>query len=268
MGAARTLLFGMVILIVPPIEAYSQVAATPEQKAQLAPTGSLRVGLLLVPQLATKNQQTGKVSGMGDELGRELARALDVPYQPVVFDKPPALVDQLRHGSVDVTFLVPTPERVEALDFGPQFMELETTYLVPDRSSITDAAQIDQPDRKIVIYDRSAEYNVLSKTLKQATLVPVPIGASVQAIELLKSAQADAFSAIHHVLYLIQPSLPGSRIIPGSYMNVPIAIAVAKGYPAAADFARRFIESAKTSGLVRTLIERTDLHGAIVSPIS
>jgi polar amino acid transport system substrate-binding protein len=63
-----------------------------------------------------------------------------------------------------------------------------------------------------------------------------------------------------------QPALPGSRILPGSYFNVPVAVAVAKDRPpAVAEAARRFVEEAKASGFVQQAIERAGVPGVVVA---
>jgi hypothetical protein len=67
------------------------------------------------------------------------------------------------------------------------------------------------------------------------------------------------------MLAAVQGGLPGSRILPGSYFNVPIAIGVAKGRPAAvADFARTFAEDVKLSGFVQQSIVRNAVSGVAV----
>ena len=60
-------------------------------------------------------------------------------------------------------------------------------------------------------------------------MIPVPVETPKPAIELLAAGQADVFSHVVPMLATAQPSLPGSRILPGSYYNVPVAI----GYPKA-----------------------------------
>ena len=60
-------------------------------------------------------------------------------------------------------------------------------------------------------------------------MIPVPVETPKPAIELLAAGQADVFSHVVPMLATAQPSLPGSRILPGSYYNVPFAI----GYPKA-----------------------------------
>ena len=58
---------------------------------------------------------------------------------------------------------------------------------------------------------------------------------------MLNAGEADAFSHVAPMLAAVQGGPAGSRILAGSYFNVPIAIGVAKGRPpAVADFARTF----------------------------
>ena len=59
-------------------------SATPEQKAQLAPTGKLRAAVVTIPFLAKKDA-SGEVTGVAADLGAEMARALGVPYEPTVY---------------------------------------------------------------------------------------------------------------------------------------------------------------------------------------
>ena len=63
-------------------------SATPEQKAQLAPTGALRAAIVTIPFLAKKDA-SGAVTGVAPDLGAEMARALGVPYQPTVYQRHP-----------------------------------------------------------------------------------------------------------------------------------------------------------------------------------
>ena len=85
---------------------------------------------------------------------------------------------------------------------------------------------------------------------------------------MLKAGEADAFSHVAPMLAAVQGDLPGARMLPGSYFNVPIAIGVAKGRPAAvADFARTFAEHAKHSGLLPQAIARHGVTGVTVGDI-
>ena len=118
---------------------------------------------------------------------------------------------------------------------------------------------------RIAVPAKSAQEAHLTKTIKAATLLPVPAENPRQAIDMLKAGEADAFSHVAPMLAAVQGELPGSRILPGSYFNVPIAIGVAKGRPpAVADFARTFVEHAKHSGIVLQAIAGNAVTGVTV----
>ena len=67
---------------------------TPEARQALAPTGKLRVGLQLgSPHNAIRDAASGEMKGVGHDLGRELARRLGVPFEPITYPSVGALLD-------------------------------------------------------------------------------------------------------------------------------------------------------------------------------
>src|SRR2546428_55152 len=81
---------------------------------------------------------------------------------------------------------------------------------------------------------RSAQGEHLEKIITKAAMLRVPVETTKPATDLIAAGQADAFSHVVPMLAKAQPTLPGSRILPGSYYDVPIAIGYPKGSPAAA----------------------------------
>jgi polar amino acid transport system substrate-binding protein len=232
--------------------------------SQLAPTGTLRVAVWLVPYFA--RVQAGGLSGIVPDLAAELAQRIGANLDLVKFENPARILAAFRDGSLDVTFLGITAERAEAIEFGPIVFEIQTTYLVPAASTIASIAEIDRAGMRIAVPAKSAQEAHLTKTLTAATLLPVPAETPQRAIDMLKAGEADAFSHVAPMLAAVQGNLPGSRILPGSYFNVPIAIGVAKGRPpAVADFARTFVEHAKHSGILLQAIARNAVTGVTVA---
>ena len=87
------------------------------------------------------------------------------------------------------------------------------------------------------------------------------------AVEKLAAGDADAFSHVVPMLVSAQRMMPGSRILPGSYYNVPIAIGYAKERPAAVrDFAAQFANEVTRSGFVQQSLERAgdSVKGVVV----
>ena len=231
--------------------------------SQIAPTGQLRAALVTIPFLAKQDHASGQLKGVAPDLAEEFAQRLGVPLEPMPFDSPNGGIAALRAGAADITFLAPTPERVALIDFGPAFMEMEMTLIVPGSSPIGTLAQADQPGRRIVAYERTAVEEMLKKKMAKATIVRVPIFGYKRAFALIKSGKADAFADLRDALLSYQPELPGSRILPGSYGSNALAIGYAKDRPATAAFVKEFTTSVIASGFVTRAIEKAGVHGAV-----
>jgi polar amino acid transport system substrate-binding protein len=228
--------------------------------SQLAPTGTLRVAVWMVPYFARTHD--GSLTGIIPDLAVELARRAGVPLELVTFENPARIIAAFQDGALDVTFLGITVERAEAIDFGPVVFEIQTTYLVPSTSKITSIAEIDRVGVRIAVPAPSAQDAHLRKTIAAAELLPIAPEAPQRAIEMLRAGEADAFSHVAPMLAAVQGELPGARILAGSYFNVPIAIGVPKGRPGVvAEFARTFVEQAKHSDLLRQILARNAVTG-------
>jgi polar amino acid transport system substrate-binding protein len=226
-----------------------------ETAKQFAPTGKLRVGTLMLSYFAV--EEDGQLKGWSPDLGIELARRLGVPYEIVPIHNPADTIELFKSGKIDVTFIGITKDRAAAFDFGPVLIGLRTTFLVPASSPIQSIPEIDQPGIRIVVPARSAQGEHLEKIIKNATMVRVPVETTRPATDLIASGQADAFSHVVPMLVNARTALPGSRVLPGSYYDVPIAIGYPKGSPRAmVEYANAFVADMKASGFAQKAIER------------
>jgi polar amino acid transport system substrate-binding protein len=255
------------IMLGMPATVQAQPAPTPELIQQLAPSGRLRVGVLMVSYFAVEDAASRRLKGIVPDLGEELARRINVPADLIPFANPPKMLEAFRRGEIDVTFIGITADRAELIEFGPVVLDLQTTYLVPASSRIHSIAEIDQPGLRILVPQRSAQEAHLKKTITKATMISVAVETPRLAVDQLKAGQADAFSHVVPMLVSAQADLPDSRILPGSYYNVPIAIGVAKNRaPSALEYCRRFTDEVKKSGFVQGAIERAGVKGVVVGP--
>src|SRR5690242_21677897 len=77
-------------------------APTPEARQALAPTGKLRVGLQLgSPHNVIRDSASGEMKGVGFDLGKELARRIDVPFEPVLYPSVGVLLEGGKSGAWD-----------------------------------------------------------------------------------------------------------------------------------------------------------------------
>jgi len=220
-------------------------------RADLAPAGKLRAGVNYGNFiLATKDQTTGKSSGVAIDLLHDLARRLGAAPVIVAYDSVAVMGDAAPDNVWDIAFLGSDPQRERLMSFTPAYLEIDATYLVSGASSLRAAAEVDREKVRIAAPARANFELFLSRNLKHAELVSAQ--GSDAAFDLLASGKVDA--------------LAGSRVLDGRFMGVQQSIAVPKGRDAGLAYLRRVVEEAKASGLVARAIERIGVRGVSVAP--
>jgi polar amino acid transport system substrate-binding protein len=239
--------------------------STSAARAELAPTGTLRVALNMSNFLLTaKDPQTGEPGGIAADLGRELGRRLGVPVTLLPYPNPGALADAAPTGVWDVGFIGAEPQRAHAIDFTAAYVEIEATYLVPPGSPLQTIAEVDRSGVRIAVPDRSAFELYLSRSLQHAQLVRVQ-GAD-NAFQRFVADRLDALAGLRPRLITDQRALPGSRLLEGNFTAVQQAAGTPKGRPAGAQYLRAFIEDIKATGLVARTIAKHNVLGLSVAP--
>ena len=237
----------------------------PAARSELAPTGKLRVGLLVLnPVFVSKDGSAKDMQGIAADLSRELAKRLGAAFEPVRYKSVDVMIKGAKAGEWDIAFLGLDPARTADMDFSAPYLEVGNTYLVPAGSPIKSFGDADKAGHRIGVAQRSITDLYLSKTLKHAELVRVASVAT--SAELLTSGKAHAVVGNHVALAELAAKVPGSRVLEGSFYGTSQALAVPKGRPAGTAYAKEFIENAKSSGLVQQAIQRSNLRGLTVAP--
>jgi len=239
-------------------------AADPDMQQVLAPTGKLRVGLYPgTPTSILPDPQSNGPRGVGYDLGKEFARRLGVPYEPVVFSKNAEVLEAVKTAQVDMAFTNASAERAKDMDFGPPYLEIELGYLVSQKSVISTPADIDKPGVRVGVTKGSSSDGVLSRDLKSAEVArAVTVGA---AADMMAAGQLDAFATNKATLYEMAEKLPGARVLDGHWGVERHAIAIPKGRDQGRPFVEKFTSDAKSEGLVKAAIARAGLRGAMTS---
>jgi polar amino acid transport system substrate-binding protein len=234
---------------------------------QLVPTGKLRVGVAYAPAptpIFVAKDAAGHVHGVPRDLGSALAKTLDVPIQIVVVATTGELTDACSSGAIDIGFMPADDERRTRVDFSPPYFVIESTYLVAGPSAIKTLVGVDRREVTIVGIAGSTTMRAAGRSLKNAKIVPVK---SVdEAMEMMKAETAQAFALTHDALPTLQKQLPGSRILDGAFQTTGVAIAVQKDRPAALEYVKDFVESAKANGVVRRAFDDAGLNLLPVAP--
>jgi polar amino acid transport system substrate-binding protein len=153
---------------------------------------------------------------------------------------------------------------ISGLDDAGAYYLTESTYLVPASSKIKSVTEVDRPGVRVVARSQSTQAVILSRSLKNATLLLV--GTVQEQDDALRSGKADAIASGRPGLANMATKLSGSRILDGSFASASTAVAVPKNRSAALEYVSDFIETAKASGSVQRAIDKAGLMGGTVAP--
>lgn len=241
------------------------MAADPEPRAILAPTGVLRAALYTgTPTSILPDPKAGGPRGVGYDLGKELAKRLGVPYAPVVFSKNADVLAAIKDGAADVAFTnSSSAARARDMDFGPAFMDVELGYLVPKGSALTTVAEVDASGLRIGVTAGSSSEATLTREFKKAEVVRATNFDA--GMEMMTSGKLDAYATNKASLFAMAEKLPGSKVLEGRWGVEHFAIAIPKGREQGMAFVRQFTLEVKSEGLVGAAIARAGLRGAVTA---
>jgi len=233
--------------------------------AELAPTGVLRAGINMSNfLLVTGKAANGDPDGVSPDMARELARRLGVPVKLIPFKSPGELADQAGNNVWDIGNIGAEPARAETIAFTAAYAEIASTYLVPAGSPIKSIAEVDRPGVRIAVTGRSAYGLWLDRNIKHAELVRSDTLDS--AFDQFVNDKLDVLAGLTPRLLTDVEKLPGARILDGQFSAVQQAIGTPKKNTKAAPYLRAYVEEAKASGFVASLIEKHKVRGLSVAP--
>ena len=224
----------------------------------LAPTGALRVALY--PGTPTSLVGNDDLRGVGYDLGKELARRLDVPFQPLVFPKNADVLEAIKTGNADVAFTNASAERAKDMDFTEPYLAIELGYLASARTTVTTLAEVDRPGVRVGVTASSSSDATLSRDLKNASVVRV---ATVKSgVQMLAAGTLDLYATNKATLFEMADQLPGSRVLDGGWGVERHAIAIPKGRESGLPVLKASAADAIAQGEVTAAVARAGLRGA------
>lgn len=233
-------------------------------REQLAPRGRLRVGVFAGSPLSmVVDRSSGETCGLCYDLGAEFAKRLGVPVEYLTFQNIAEVIRAMKAADVDFTVSNATPVRAADVDFTQTLLSLELGYLVPARSSLTTASEIDRTGIRIGVTKGSTSERTLPAKFKQARVVPAE---NVRAaIEMLNDGALDVYATNKPTLFDMSDSMPGARVLAENWGLEHVAIAIPKGREAAMAGLRDFVTDVQSSGLLDRLEKRVGLRGAVTA---
>ena len=230
----------------------------------LAPTGKLRVGVYTgSPQSLMLGQTSQDNYGIGYELGREFARYLGLPFEPVVFQKNGDVLAAAKQGAIDLALVNATPVRAEYLDFAQAILFSAQSYLIGAHCDIRDMAALDRAGVVVGVSGGSTSETILPTILQCARVVA--IHSLNEVTRLLNQAKIDAFGTNKGILFELAKHSPGSIVLDGAWGFERIALGIPKGRGAAMPLLQEFCQDIKANGFLAAAALRAGMQGVSFS---
>src|SRR5258708_19528536 len=143
---------------------------------ELAPTGTLRVGVVFAPTMSTffvVEDADGRPRGVTVDLGEKLAKKLNLPVAFVLYPNSGQATDAVESGAVDVSFMPVDEERKKRIAFGPDYVRAESTYMVTAASGAKTVADVDKAGMRVIGIANTTTIRAAGRTLKNTTISPV-----------------------------------------------------------------------------------------------
>jgi len=247
-----------------PVTGAREAAIERQIIAELAGSGVLRAAINMGnPLLVTGISAAGDPQGVAPDMAAEVARGLQVPVVYVKFDRPSSLADAAGSDVWDIGLIGAEPARAAKIAFTAAYCEIAATYLVPAGSPLRSVADVDRAGARIAVRAGSAYDLWLTRHIKHATLVRSDTANGP--FEQFVRDGLDALAGLRPQLMSDAEKLGGAKILPGSFTAVQQAIGTPKRNVAGAAFLRDFVEAAKRSGFVASLIDKHRVTGLAVA---
>lgn len=233
-----------------------------DAKSILAPRGKLRVGVYLgSPTSLVHDPKTGESRGLSFELGKELAKRLDVPFEPVNYQRISEIIEGMKAGDVDFAISNSTPARAAYVAFSRTLLTIELGYLVASSSPIKDIAEVQKAGLRIGVTKNSTSQSAIPKLLPDAIVIPAEN--YKRGIEMLERGEIDTYATNKPTLFEMSDQMAGARILEGRWGEEHLAFAIPKEHAAGLEYINSFVDDVRASGLVARLADRAGLRGAV-----
>src|SRR5690242_14051178 len=133
--------------------------------SEIAPSGKLRGAVIGIRVLG----------GVGEPIGKFIAAKLGVPFESVVYPNPQAYEESFGKEEWDIAIGPRVLAPADKADLTPDVWLIDLLYLAAEGKDFVSADQVDRPGVRVGTIQNSPSDRFLSRTLKSAQLVRLPL---------------------------------------------------------------------------------------------
>ena len=232
----------------------------------IAPKNILRIGINMSNFLLVNKDSTfSKPEGLSPEIGKLLARELDLDYEFVTFKNPGLLADALDYDKWDVGNFAYEKKRAEIIDFSNPYVNIDANFLLNKNSEINQNKDVDNEINKIAVVDRSAYDLWLSGNFKRAKIIRAKT--IIETHNLFYNQDVNVLAGLKPKLLEELNNNDQFKLIDTPFTFIKQSIGIKKGNSKVMDFINNFVSKKIKDGTIKSLLKKYDLEDKLSIPV-
>ncbi len=222
---------------------------------KLAPKGILRIGINMSNFLLVNGKDTlGQPDGVSPEIGKKLAKELNLNFKLVLFEKPGLLADAVNDDLWDIGNIAHEKERSKVIDFSNPYVNIDANFIYRNNNNFISNEDVDSFGIKIAVVERSAYDLWLTENFHKAELVRV--NTIENSHKLFREKKVDVLAGLRPKLIDELKNDRASKLISNPFTYIKQSIGIKKGNPEVLNFLNKFILKIIKDGYVESLLKK------------
>ena len=232
---------------------------------KIAPTGELRVGLNMSNFLLVNSKDVkGLPDGVSPDIGKKIAKELNVNCKLVQFERPGLLADAVDDNKWDIGNIAYEKERSKTIDFSDPYVNIDANFIFRNKHNFKSNEEINSSGIKIAVVERSAYDLWLSDNFKNAELIKVKTIDSSH--KLFREGSVDVLAGLKPKLLEELEINDDFKIISKPFTYIKQSVGIKKGNPEILDFLNDFISKLIKEGYVESLLKKHNVQNKLSIP--
>ena len=232
---------------------------------KLAPTGILRVGINMSNFLLINGKDSnGLPEGVSPDIGKKLARELNLKCKLVQFKKPGLLADAVNEDMWDIGNIACEKERSKTIDFTDPYVNIDANFMFRKKDNFKTNEDINLPKIKIAVLERSAYDLWLTENFKNVELIRV--NTIEESHQLFREDKVNVLAGLKPKLIEEIKTNDDFKMINSPFTYIKQSIGIKKGTPEILDFLNRFIKKLIKEGYVESLLKKHNVQNKLSIP--
>tara|TARA_B110000037_G_scaffold42977_1_gene52993 strand:+ start:49 stop:777 length:729 start_codon:yes stop_codon:yes gene_type:complete len=232
---------------------------------KIAPTGELRVGLNMSNFLLVNSKDAnGLPDGVSPDIGKKIAKELNVNCKLVQFERPGLLADAVDEDRWDIGNIAYEKERGKTIDFSDPYVNIDANFIFRNKYNFKSNEEINSSGIKIAVVERSAYDLWLTDNFKNAELIKVRTINSSH--KLFREGSVDVLAGLKPKLMEELEINDDFKIISNPFTYIKQSVGIKKGNPEILEFLNDFISKVIKEGYVESLLKKHNVQNKLSIP--